>query len=534
MDTMLLSKAAEGALSGLTRMAFKPQRLGSVAPIVGKVVGPAGQGLNAVKLRGGGVVQAARNPTLNMASQSQKVWGTLPRHVQDMVHNSDPVKKWGVMPHAVLDIAHGSKAPGETLVESLTRNILHNGARPAAAVAAPADAATRVAKLAASNYMLFFRDAMEKMSVDMSPPEKKPDVYHEVAKRLAVESTKKNSAHIKEAVSTEWVKKMVGRAAGKAPDARIAKAIHGTDIPIHRSLNPRPGAAPYDASKRIAFRDAADGVRQSRREARAEEIVRKFDAEWAANNAAKNVAKASGKPRGVVQTAVKDTGPTHASGLAKPVAVGAAGIGLAGAGAHALRSEKSTKDKKASAEDAEIQITEADKQRVLRGEPPLWGSRGNIAGALLGGAAGIATTAKYLPRANTPLAGALIGGLPVAVGGIGGAFLGHQLERMGRHAVGSSSKDKEASVAGSLGKSLQGKGGALKRVGEHLMAHDHAYDLGGLGILAAPSVGNVVEAIGHKRQGKAIDKKELWHSGAELAGLGTLAAPVAAHMLTGH
>lgn len=84
---------------------------------------------------------------------------------------------------------------------------------------------------------------------------------------------------------------------------------------------------------------------------------------------------------------------------------------------------------------------------------------------------------------------------------------------------------KTAGLADALGKSL----GPGSRVGAHLAQHGHAYDLAGLGVLAAPSVD-----ILHHEMGKAPgqkDKREMGHAGLELAGLGALAAPVAASML---
>jgi hypothetical protein len=84
-------------------------------------------------------------------------------------------------------------------------------------------------------------------------------------------------------------------------------------------------------------------------------------------------------------------------------------------------------------------------------------------------------------------------------------------------------KEKKAfSVAGRLGSMMEGP------VGEHLREHSHAYDLGGLGVLAAPSV----YELGHearKEKGKR-DVGAVGKATAELAGLGLLAAPVMAQM----
>lgn len=89
---------------------------------------------------------------------------------------------------------------------------------------------------------------------------------------------------------------------------------------------------------------------------------------------------------------------------------------------------------------------------------------------------------------------------------------------------------KEAGVAGTLGKAL-GEGSA---VGNHLRQHGHAYDLAGLGILAAPSAHNLAHAVKQHRAGGPVDKKEIGHSLAEIGGLGVLAAPVAAGMFGKH
>lgn len=88
---------------------------------------------------------------------------------------------------------------------------------------------------------------------------------------------------------------------------------------------------------------------------------------------------------------------------------------------------------------------------------------------------------------------------------------------------------KSGSAAGVLGRAL----GPQSRVGQHLARNAHAYDLAGLGVLAAPSAANLAEQSQVRRAGGAINKKEVGHSLAEIGGLGILAAPVAAQMLTG-
>ncbi len=88
--------------------------------------------------------------------------------------------------------------------------------------------------------------------------------------------------------------------------------------------------------------------------------------------------------------------------------------------------------------------------------------------------------------------------------------------------------EKKAAIGKLLGK-LAPMGGAL---GDHFKKHDHAYDLAGLGVLAAPAA----YELGHEANkdpgtrnvggiGKAV---------AEIGGLGLLAAPVAAHAFGKH
>ena len=87
---------------------------------------------------------------------------------------------------------------------------------------------------------------------------------------------------------------------------------------------------------------------------------------------------------------------------------------------------------------------------------------------------------------------------------------------------------KTAGLAEGLGKAIASRPG-LARVGQHLMANDHAYDLAGLGVLAAPAAETL-----HHEMGKAPgmgDKREMAHAGLELGGLATLGAPVAMHLL---
>lgn len=86
-------------------------------------------------------------------------------------------------------------------------------------------------------------------------------------------------------------------------------------------------------------------------------------------------------------------------------------------------------------------------------------------------------------------------------------------------------------AAGRLGKLLSGGKGRLAAVGKHLHDHEDAYDLGGLGVLG----GVTAAEVGHHVKKDAITGKRDLHGaalgGAELAGLGVLAAPVAAKMM---
>lgn len=89
-------------------------------------------------------------------------------------------------------------------------------------------------------------------------------------------------------------------------------------------------------------------------------------------------------------------------------------------------------------------------------------------------------------------------------------------------------------AAGRLGKVLSSGKGRLAAVGRHLHKHEDAYDLGGLGVLGAVTGSE----LSHAAKKDAITGKRntsgMLHTGAELAGLATLAAPVAAKIMTHH
>lgn len=78
---------------------------------------------------------------------------------------------------------------------------------------------------------------------------------------------------------------------------------------------------------------------------------------------------------------------------------------------------------------------------------------------------------------------------------------------------------EKLALAGAIGKAISKASGGASRVGKFLGDHEHAIDVAGLGVLAAPA------AVG------MAHGKEKFHNGAELAGLGILAAPGVAHLL---
>jgi hypothetical protein len=86
-------------------------------------------------------------------------------------------------------------------------------------------------------------------------------------------------------------------------------------------------------------------------------------------------------------------------------------------------------------------------------------------------------------------------------------------------------------AAGRLGQMLSKGKGRLAAVGQHLHKHEDAYDLGGLGVLGGVTAAEVGQ---HVKKDAVTGKRDLHGAalgGAELAGLGVLAAPVAAKMM---
>ena len=86
-------------------------------------------------------------------------------------------------------------------------------------------------------------------------------------------------------------------------------------------------------------------------------------------------------------------------------------------------------------------------------------------------------------------------------------------------------KEKKAAFAERIG-GLLPEGSAI---GKHLAEHANAYDLAGLGILAAPSAVELAHEA--KKEKGTRDKGAIGKSLAEIGGLGVLAAPVAAGAL---
>lgn len=97
-------------------------------------------------------------------------------------------------------------------------------------------------------------------------------------------------------------------------------------------------------------------------------------------------------------------------------------------------------------------------------------------------------------------------------------------------------KDEAGTLWKGKKKEASAPAGVLGRVAQHLHKHEDAYELGGLGILGAIGADRLQA---HARAGAgaddhAIEKKQVMgesgHAALDTAGLGILAAPVAAHM----
>lgn len=96
--------------------------------------------------------------------------------------------------------------------------------------------------------------------------------------------------------------------------------------------------------------------------------------------------------------------------------------------------------------------------------------------------------------------------------------------------------EKKANFAGAVQTVQSG----LRQAGQHLHQHEDAYELGGLGVLGAIGADRL-QAHGRAGLGasnEAIEKKQMLgdtgHAALDTAGLGMLAAPLAAKKLLGH
>lgn len=81
---------------------------------------------------------------------------------------------------------------------------------------------------------------------------------------------------------------------------------------------------------------------------------------------------------------------------------------------------------------------------------------------------------------------------------------------------------KEKNAAGlseAAGRAIGGK------AGDFIANHHNAFDLGGLGVLGVAPAVSVAHQVKNKLTGKEVDRGELARDSAEVAGLGTLAAP---------
>ena len=93
-------------------------------------------------------------------------------------------------------------------------------------------------------------------------------------------------------------------------------------------------------------------------------------------------------------------------------------------------------------------------------------------------------------------------------------------------------KEALPSPTKAIGGFLKRQGGRVGAVGHHLERQHSAYDLGGLGVLAANPAEDLLHEAKRKREGKKVDRKEVRRGATELAGLGILAAPSLAAVLS--
>jgi len=147
-----------------------------------------------------------------------------------------------------------------------------------------------------------------------------------------------------------------------------------------------------------------------------------------------------------------------------------------------------------------------------------------LSGGLLGSTVGLMGAYGADQGPKRMLKSSLVGGGIGALAGAG-AYGARKLMKK-------TEEDKTAGFMGAV------KGG-LRQVGEHLHHHEDAYELGGLGVLGAIGADRLQA---HARAGAgatnhAIEKRQMLgesgHAALDTAGLGMLAAPLAAKKLLG-
>ncbi len=138
-----LNKLAVAAFSNLRSMGV--QALRGAAPIT-----PMAQATTGVTLKGGTMAKglmASKNPTLAAVDSSARHYNMLHPNMRKMIEGSQPVKEWNVHPHAAMNLAWMSRGAGESLTDSITRNVLHGGKLPVKAPIPNTDAmATAIAR----------------------------------------------------------------------------------------------------------------------------------------------------------------------------------------------------------------------------------------------------------------------------------------------------------------------------------------------------------------------------------------------------
>ncbi len=137
------------ALSLSNLRVLKVAGLGSVAELHAFV------GAAAAQLRGAGraarkpapPVKPAANPTQVASAQSQQAFQALPEGTQKVLSSSDLVAKHGVPPEMAAQLAGMGAKPGESIADSVARNVLRGTPARAAAAAPDASTVAQVRKL---------------------------------------------------------------------------------------------------------------------------------------------------------------------------------------------------------------------------------------------------------------------------------------------------------------------------------------------------------------------------------------------------